>query len=269
MNMKTYTIGRQLDNTIVYDEQTNGRFRLVSAHHAVIKVSPWDAYTIRDSSTNGTTVNGERIERDVDVRIRRGDNVVFATVAELNWDEIRRPHGLLYLALGTIVAIVALVMALGGRPSASPSPGTGAPATVAAPHNDDKADEREGASDKTVDDDTRDTEETDEADEEKATASGNFLTRYLRGIKEKSDKPKTTSRTNGKSKSTSTSNAKPQSTANGINDVRPERNTSRQNTGTVVPNSQATVPETESAGSTPEETKAKGEESKKDKARYM
>jgi len=65
-----YSIGSKLDNEIVLMGNT------VSRYHATIKKTADGKVYIQDHSTNGTTVNGMRIKKGEDVRIKKGDAVV-------------------------------------------------------------------------------------------------------------------------------------------------------------------------------------------------
>lgn len=106
--MKTYSIGRDDDNDIIFDGNTDRRNLYISGHHAVLKVTLFSKYFINDISTNGTTVNGARIGKNQDVEVKRGDNVKFGNVGELDWSMIERPRGPLYVAI--VVAIMLLII---------------------------------------------------------------------------------------------------------------------------------------------------------------
>ena len=61
--MNTYKIGRNPDNDIVIQDDT----RLVSRYHAVLKVQDNGTMTICDTSTNGTYINREKINSNIEV----------------------------------------------------------------------------------------------------------------------------------------------------------------------------------------------------------
>ena len=76
------TIGRDLQNDIVYDSQE------ISSSHAEI-IDREDSYTLIDHSKNGTFVNGHRIHNE-SCTVNYGDSIVFAGVEELNWRKVAR-----------------------------------------------------------------------------------------------------------------------------------------------------------------------------------
>lgn len=71
------TIGREPDNDISVPDDT-----FISGHHARLEVRPSGSWLVDLESTNGTYVNGQRI--DGDRSVRRGDRVqVGSTVLEV------------------------------------------------------------------------------------------------------------------------------------------------------------------------------------------
>ena len=83
------SIGRNADNKIVINDPTER----VSRYHAEIKVSPNGYMSIRDSSSNGTYVNGKdnRIPKNQDIGINRGDQIILANVHTLDWNQVPIP----------------------------------------------------------------------------------------------------------------------------------------------------------------------------------
>jgi len=78
------TIGRNKDNRYVIDDPQ----KRLSGYHAEIKVGDDNSITILDHSLNGTTVNGRRIDKEVEVQLNRGAEVIFGGVAKLDWNRI-------------------------------------------------------------------------------------------------------------------------------------------------------------------------------------
>lgn len=85
--MKTIKIGRNPDNDIVINDKT----RTVSGYHAILKVCDNGTLTICDNSTNGTYINGSKAVKDVDVSVRRGDEIRLGPHTELDWSKINIP----------------------------------------------------------------------------------------------------------------------------------------------------------------------------------
>ena len=84
--MKTYKIGRNPDNDIVINDQSQH----VSRYHATLTVHDNGTTTIIDQSTNGTYVNGVKVKSRVDYPVSTSDNIVFAKTAQLDWNLISR-----------------------------------------------------------------------------------------------------------------------------------------------------------------------------------
>lgn len=78
------TIGRNNDNRYVIDDPQ----KRLSGYHAEIKVGDDNSITILDHSLNGTTVNGRRIDKEVEVQLNRGAEVIFGGFAKLDWNRI-------------------------------------------------------------------------------------------------------------------------------------------------------------------------------------
>ncbi len=71
---QVYNIGSNFRNDIILNNQT------VSSYHASLRIGKDGKVYIRDNgSTNGTKVNGVKIEKNKDVRIRKSDNVICST----------------------------------------------------------------------------------------------------------------------------------------------------------------------------------------------
>src|SRR4051812_1236957 len=69
------TLGRVEDNMIQIDDAS------VSSHHAELSLRG-DDYILRDiGSTNGTMVNGARVEPEVETALAAGDRIVFGHIA--------------------------------------------------------------------------------------------------------------------------------------------------------------------------------------------
>lgn len=109
--MNVYNIGRdETWSDIVIDDQSN----YTSNHHAVLKATKGDKFTIVDCSTNGTYVNGVRIEPNVEVPVTRKDTVSFAHVATLDWNIVPRQSKTGAIILWICLGLFALSLVGGG-----------------------------------------------------------------------------------------------------------------------------------------------------------
>lgn len=86
--MKKITIGRGRECDIRLDDSSD----LVSRRQAVIRISPTGKMEIFDLSSNGTFVNGEKVEKPNGMPVKRGDQVNFAHVVDLDWDKVKDPY---------------------------------------------------------------------------------------------------------------------------------------------------------------------------------
>lgn len=102
--MILFTIGRELNNKYVITKSDDPN-RLTSNVHAEIYIRDDGSICIIDKSANGTSVNGRRIEKEVEVSLNRGDKVVFAGAHLLNWDKVPSvtppPPGWKIFSIGT------------------------------------------------------------------------------------------------------------------------------------------------------------------------
>jgi len=85
--MKTYKIGRNPDNDIVIQDDT----LIVSRYHATLNVNSTGSITIIDNSTNGTFINGTKVQKGVETYLRKGDEVRFGKSCRLDWSKIDVP----------------------------------------------------------------------------------------------------------------------------------------------------------------------------------
>lgn len=106
--MKSYSVGRDPSCNIVLYDNTD----VVSRRHAIINVAPSGKITITDMSSNGTYVNGIRIASNVPVPVTRKDNVSFAHVAKLDWNQVPREMGWLRYLIGAIAALLLVCIAV-------------------------------------------------------------------------------------------------------------------------------------------------------------
>ncbi|MBQ7253601.1 MAG: FHA domain-containing protein [Bacteroidales bacterium] len=104
--MKSYSIGREETCNIIVNDPT----QMVSRMHATLNVDG-GKMTIVDNSTNGTYINGIRIQKGAPVPVSRKDVVSFAQVAELDWNCVPRSDDKL---LYTILAVLLCVLLAGG-----------------------------------------------------------------------------------------------------------------------------------------------------------
>lgn len=128
---KSFTIGRDSQNDIVISDPSD----LVSRVHAVLKVDNKGHYKIVDQSSNGTYVNGIRIEKYADVPVTRKDEITFASVCVLDWDEIPKANTTKpwIIAICSVLAAIALavgivwgIQSLNGNGSGTTNPGIAA-----------------------------------------------------------------------------------------------------------------------------------------------
>lgn len=82
--MQLLSIGRDADNRIVVPDPG----KRVSGLHAELKLHDDGRMTLTDKSTNGTTVNGQPLPKNAEVPVRRGDAVLFANAAPLDWNRV-------------------------------------------------------------------------------------------------------------------------------------------------------------------------------------
>ena len=82
--MKVYSIGREAGCDIVINDRTD----VISRRHATLTVMSFGKMTITDQSTNGTYVNGIRIQPNTPFPVSRKDKVSFAHVARLDWNQV-------------------------------------------------------------------------------------------------------------------------------------------------------------------------------------
>jgi pSer/pThr/pTyr-binding forkhead associated (FHA) protein len=85
--MILYSIGRNPNNKYVISQSEDPR-HIVSDYHAELYLRDDGSICILDHSTNGTTLNGKKIEKEVEVNVNRGDKVEFAGVHQLVWAKI-------------------------------------------------------------------------------------------------------------------------------------------------------------------------------------
>lgn len=109
--MKVYSIGREGGCDIVINDPSD----VISRRHAVLNVSPSGKMTIVDQSTNGTYVNGMRINSGVPYPVTRKDSISFAHVARLDWNLIPSSNQTLkYAAIGVISLLLIGGIGFGG-----------------------------------------------------------------------------------------------------------------------------------------------------------
>lgn len=102
--MKSYSIGREGGCDIVINDPTD----VISRRHAVLTVMPSGKMTITDQSHNGTYVNGMRISPNVPVPVTRKDNISFAHVAPLDWNQVPKTTTTMTYIIISIVALLVI-----------------------------------------------------------------------------------------------------------------------------------------------------------------
>ena len=163
--MKVITIGRDPSCNIVINDPK------ISRRHAIIRVSDFGKIEVVDLSTNGTSVNGNPLRKNVPYPVTRNNQVTFAGVSKLNWDEVPNPFKLYkWIAIGIAglialaIAITAIVNAVGSDPDPviTPEPPAAAvavPGTISNPKISSKAgsnekDKAKEQNDENLDDNT-------------------------------------------------------------------------------------------------------------------
>lgn len=106
--MKVYSIGRELGCDIVINDSTD----VISRRHATLNVESSGKMTIVDTSHNGTYVNGIRISSNVPVPVTRKDNISFAHVARLDWNQVPNPSAKILRYV--LIALLAIALVVGG-----------------------------------------------------------------------------------------------------------------------------------------------------------
>lgn len=102
--MKKITIGRGRECDIRLSDSTDK----VSRRQAVITITPFGKMMIYDTSANGTFVNGEQIQKPEGKPIKRGDNVNFAHMIDLDWSLVKNPYkkSLITVAICAVIIVV-------------------------------------------------------------------------------------------------------------------------------------------------------------------
>lgn len=105
MKMKVYSIGREAGCDIVINDNSDA----TSRRHATLTVMPSGKMTITDQSRNGTYVNGIRISPNVAVPVTRKDNISFAHVYRLDWNQISKPVSFMQYVIYGLIALAVIV----------------------------------------------------------------------------------------------------------------------------------------------------------------
>lgn len=107
--MRKITIGRGRECDIRLKDDTD----TVSRKHAVLAVWPSGKMLIYDLSSNGTSVNGVKVEKPNGYRVRRGDRVNFANLVDLDWSQVKNPYRTVNrILVGLVVLVVCAVVAV-------------------------------------------------------------------------------------------------------------------------------------------------------------
>ena len=107
--MKTlYTIGRESNSDIILWNEESSRC------HAQIRIDQKGKLWLMDMSTNGTYLNGMRISPNYEVEVSRKDEILFAGVELLDWNQIpKQKNKLLWIILPiSIVVLIAIAVVL-------------------------------------------------------------------------------------------------------------------------------------------------------------
>lgn len=103
--MKVYSIGREAGCDIVINDNSDA----TSRRHATLTVMPSGKMTITDQSRNGTYVNGIKISPNVAVPVTRKDNISFAHVYRLDWNQIPKPVSIMQYVIYGLIAIAVVI----------------------------------------------------------------------------------------------------------------------------------------------------------------
>lgn len=106
--MKTLSIGRNQECDIYFDEPS------VSRRHALLRIHPFGKYDIISNGTNGTKVNGNEIASNAPYPLKRGDSVVFASAARLDWDKVPNPLKPFKITIICIISAICVALATWG-----------------------------------------------------------------------------------------------------------------------------------------------------------
>lgn len=106
--MKRIILGRANDSHVVINDDTDN----VSRHHAVITFSFWGKMTLSDTSSNGTFVNGTRMQKGASIPVTRKDRIQFGTNWILDWAKVHDPYrnSRLCCIFGTCAIVLALTI---------------------------------------------------------------------------------------------------------------------------------------------------------------
>lgn len=113
--MKAYSIGREVGCDIVINDNTD----VISRRHAILNVYPTGKMTIIDQSHNGTYVNGIRINANTPFPVTRKDNVSFAHIARLDWNQVPDPTAAMRYVIMVIVGLLLIAGCFFGYRSCS------------------------------------------------------------------------------------------------------------------------------------------------------
>lgn len=106
--MKKIIIGRNNACDIIIPDTSD----LVSRKQAVLAFSLWGKMLLFDTSNNGTYVNGQKIESGKAVSVTRKDQINFAKVADLDWNDVKDPYR--KLKVQSLIGAAILALAIGG-----------------------------------------------------------------------------------------------------------------------------------------------------------
>lgn len=106
--MKKLTIGRDRNCDIRIDDSTDK----VSRRQAVLTFSPTGKMHLYDTGANGTYVNGVQVQKPNGVRVRRGDQINFAQIADLDWNKVKDPYRPMKLMLTIAIVFIFAICVL-------------------------------------------------------------------------------------------------------------------------------------------------------------
>lgn len=105
--MKKVVIGRGRECDVVLADTSD----LVSRKQAVILFTFFGKMTLYDTSSNGTFVNGQRLNKQQGIAVTRKDKINFGRVWELDWRDVKDPYRSAKVALACGVAALLIIIA--------------------------------------------------------------------------------------------------------------------------------------------------------------
>lgn len=100
--MKEYIIGRGNDSDIVIPDESDQ----VSRKHCMLRVHFWGKMFLNDESSNGTYINGGKVESKTWLRVSRKDAISLGNVWDFDWNMVPRPYRIAKIILSVLLVLV-------------------------------------------------------------------------------------------------------------------------------------------------------------------